>query len=107
MTLQQARAPVPAKNSIIVVRGTNDLGLGEAAHCVRKERGESMWRASYAHLRFCSPFMQESGGIKALVAPGEAPKKPVPLPMATWPVSPELVGNFPAEQAEARPGFGL
>jgi hypothetical protein len=67
MTLQQTGAPVPAKKSIVVVWGTNHLGFGEATHRLRKERGEGIRRASYAHLRLRSPFMQETGVIKALV----------------------------------------
>src|ERR1700675_2825934 len=107
MTLQQAGAPVPAKKSIVVVRGTNRLGFGEAAHCLRKERGEGKGRASHAHLRLRSPFMQETGVIKALVALGESLKKLFRFAMAVGCVSRELVGDGEAEQAERQLVFGL
>src|SRR5260370_21600005 len=100
MTLQQAGAPVPAKKGIVVVRGTNHFGFGEAAHCLRKERGEGMRRAAHAHLCLRSPFMQETGVIKALVALGESLKKLFRLAMAISRVSGELVGDGEAKQAE-------
>src|SRR6202023_4227570 len=100
MTLQQAGAPVPAKKSIVVVGRTNHLGFGEASHCLRKERGEGMRRAAHAHLRLCSPFMQETGVIKAFVALGESLKKLFRFAMAIRRVSRELVGDGEAEQAQ-------
>src|SRR6267378_7301976 len=107
MTLQQAGAPVPAKKSIVIVRGTNLFGFGEAAHCLRKERGESMRRASHAHLCLRSPFMQKTGVIEALVALGESLKKLFRFAMAIRRVSRELVGDGQAEQAERQLVFGL
>src|SRR3984893_179560 len=107
MTLQQSGAPVPAKKSIVVVRGTNRLSCGEAAHRLREERGEGMRRASHAHLRLRSPFMQETRVIKPFVALGESLEKLFRFAMAIRRVSRELVGNCQAEQAERELVFGL
>src|SRR5882762_3300449 len=107
MTLQQAGAPVPAKNSIVIVWRMNRLGFGEAAHRFRKKRSKSMRRASHAHLCLRSPFMQETCVIKALVALGEFLKKLFRFAMAIRRVSRELVGDGQAEQAERQLVFGL
>ena|ERR1700730_2852750 len=107
MTLQQAGASIPAKKGIVVFRGTNRLGFGEATHCLCKERGEGKGRAADAHLCLRSPFMQETGVIKALVALGESLKKLFRFAMAIRRVSGELVGNCQAEQAERQLVFGL
>src|SRR5260370_2801344 len=93
MPLQQAGAPVPAKKSIVVVQGTNRLGFGEAPHRLREERGEGMRRASHAHLRLRSPFMQETHVVKPFVALGESLEKLFRFAMAIRPVSRELLGN--------------
>ena len=75
MALQQPGATVPAKNSIVVARGTNRFGFREAAHRLREKWGESVRRASHAHLRFRSPFMKQPGVVEAFVALGEPLEK--------------------------------
>src|SRR6266851_4387347 len=49
MALQQPGAAVPAKNSIVVPRGTNQFGFREAVHRLREKWGKSVRRASRGH----------------------------------------------------------
>src|SRR6266446_7383388 len=107
MALQQPGAAVPAKNSIVVSRGTNQLGLREAVHRLREKWGKSVRRASRGHLRFRPPFMQQPGVVEAFVAVSEPLKEVFYFSGAIRCVSAELVSNRQAQQAKCQLVFGL
>src|SRR5579863_10309992 len=100
MALQQPGATVPAKNSVVVPRGTNRFGFREAAHRLREKRGKSVRRAPHAHLGFRPPFMQQTGVVEALVGLSESLEKLFCFCRAIRCVSTELVGDRQAQQAE-------
>src|SRR5437588_12798322 len=93
MVLQQPGATVPAKNSIVVPRGTNQFGFREAVHRLREKWGKSVRRASRAHLRLRPPFMQQPGVVEAFVAVSETLEEVFYFSGAIRCVSTELVSN--------------
>src|ERR1700679_4263292 len=102
IALQQSGAPVPTKNGIVVVGRVNCLSLRKAEHRLGEQWHEAVRRATHAHLSFSSPFVQEPGVIKALVALDESLEKFFRFPMAVRRISAELVGDGEAQQTESK-----
>src|SRR5258708_28906013 len=100
MALQQRGAEVPAKNSIVVPGGTNQLGLREAVHRLGEKWGKSVRRASRGHLRFRPPFMQQTGVVETFVAVSEPLEEVFYFSRAIRSVPAELVSNRQAQQAK-------
>src|ERR1700716_4133763 len=107
MALQQPGATVPAKNSVVVPRGTNRFGFREAAHRLREKWGNRVRRPPRAHLRFRPPFMQQAGVVEPFVGLGESLEKALYFSGTIRCVSTELVGDRQAQQAARELVFGL
>src|SRR5216683_463799 len=100
MALQQPGATVPAKDSVIVARGTNRFRFGEVAHRLPKQWSESVRRTSHAHLRLRSPFMKQPGVVEAFIPLHQPLEEVFYFSRTIRGVSTELVSNRQAQKTE-------
>src|SRR5258706_14218397 len=107
MVLQEPRATVPSKNSVVVACGPNHFRFGKAAHRLPEKRGKSVRSAAHAHLCFRPPFMQQSRVVEPFVALDESLEKSFRFSSTIRGVSTELVSNGQPEQAQRQLMFRL
>ena len=70
-SLQETDAAVPAEDGVVVARGANFFGVGEALERVFKERQDRVGRLSVAELGLGAAFVKESRIVELFIAIGE------------------------------------
>src|SRR5580704_399046 len=67
LTLKQSHASIPPQDRVIIPRGPNLLGLGEAVQRPLQQRQQRMRRTPGAKLRLDAPFAEQPGVVATFV----------------------------------------